>query len=363
MDIDVEFRKVCGLSIENFVAIGFCLFAQLWSDPVFYPLVGWHTSVPGLRDVLTKENVTAFLRAVAADRPRFRNEDAALRPAGAAESRYDFNPLVKYPVIDLGNGKCMAPMRNLVVWRLYTAPFYELADVFMEEGAKNPFRAFFGHVFQSYVGLLLRDAVPSQDIFPELGDNAAGPADWVVRVGSHAIVIECRTGDFSLSAKSTGGLALIDADLRKIAVNTIKKLPTKIAALQQNAQAYGLTGIDTWHALVVLKEPLLPVARIRALIDAELNRPVAYHLLSTGDFEQLMALHDAVGIHQVLSDKAAAGEMEKDFRTFFHERRKVYEFRRNPLLERTSNEFFAKFGVLTDRASSTTSGAGRMASP
>ncbi len=91
------------------------------------------------------------------------------------------------------------------------------------------------------------------------------------------------------------------------------------------------------------------VTRFLRLMRGFIEEPVDYHLLSTGDFEQLVALHDAVGIHQVLSDKAADSEMGKDFRTFFHERRDKYPFRRNPLLNRTSDEFFARFGVDPDQ--------------
>ena len=173
MDIAVEFEERFGLPIDSFITIGFALFAQLFTDPVFYPLVHWHTGVRGMRDVLTKDNVNAFLNIVAVDQQRFRDEDAHLRPAGVNEGRYDFNPLFKYPVIDLGGGKCTAPLPNLVVWRLYTAPFYELAD-FMEEGPQNRFRAFFGHVFQSYIGLLLRDALPHKDVLAEVGGAALG---------------------------------------------------------------------------------------------------------------------------------------------------------------------------------------------
>jgi hypothetical protein len=349
IDIGVEFQERFGLSIESFITIGFALFAQLFTDPVFYPLVHWHSSVPGIREVLTKDNVNTFLNIVAADQQRFRDEDARRRPTGVDEGRYDFNPLFKYPVIDLGGGKCMAPLPNLVAWRLYTAPFYELADAFMEEGHKNRFRSFFGHVFQSYVGLLLRDVLPHEDVLPEVGGDSVGPVDWVARIGIHALLVECRARDLTLPAKSTGDLALIESDLEKIAVDTIRKLPRKIKFLQEHADDYGLQDIDSWHALVVLKEPLLPVTRVRELINGKLGEPADYHLLSTGDFEQLMALHDAVGVQQVLSDKAAADEIGKDFRTFFHERRDKYAFRRNPLLNRISDEFFAQFGIDPDQ--------------
>ncbi len=345
IDIGVEFQERFGLSIESFITIGFALFVQLFTDPVFYPLVHWHSTVPGMREVLTKDNVNAFLNIVAADKQRFRDEDASLRPTGVNEGRYDFNPLFIYPVIDLGGGKCTAPLPSLVVRRLYTAPFYELADAFKEEGRKNRFRAFFGHVFQSYIGILLRDVLPDEDVLSEVGDDSVGPVDWVARIGTHALLIECRTGDLTLRAKSTGDLALIESDLEKIAVDTIGKLPKKIKYLQEHTRDYGLQDIDSWHALVVLKEPLLPVGDVRKLIDGMLEEPVDYHLLSTGDFEQLVALHDAVGIHQVLSDKAVASEMGKEFRTFFHECRDKYPFQRNPLLNRTSDEFFAQFGV------------------
>lgn len=346
-EIDLEFRSNFGLSIEEFLTLGVAFYSQLNADPVFYPLAGWHTDVQGMREVLTRENVVAFLRLVGADQRRFKEKCSEVPSSGIEQGRYDFNPLFKYPLIDIGSGKYVAPLLYLLTWRLYHGPFHELADIYRGEGRDNPFRRFFGRVFHEYVGLLLRDAMPGCDIAPEAGAPDPGPVDWLVRIGSAALAVECRAADLKLETKSSGDPARVEAELERVAIDTIARLPAKIGFLQEHASAYGLNGVDTWHSLLVVKEPLLPVPLTRALIDSKLEKPFAYHLLSIADFEQLVALHEIVGVENILAEKAHDhGEISKDFRTFLYERQGKYGYRRNPLLDRTFDTYFERFGVL-----------------
>ena len=98
--------------------------------------------------------------------------------------------------------------------------------------------------------------------------------------------------------------------------------------------------------MVVVKKPLLPVPLVRAKIDDSLSTSIPYHLLSIGEFEQLLALENSTGIDIVLADKAGSEEeMSKDFRTFFHERRREYSLSHNPLLQRTFDSYFQNLGA------------------
>lgn len=342
-DIDAEFQAHSGLDVKTFLTLGFLLFAQFTSERAFYPLVGWHATAEHVRelDILTRDKIEALLRLVAADQQRFKEESVRSSASGTGNDQYDWNVLFKHPTIDIGGGNHMLPIGRLLLYRVEDAPFYELADLHQREGVENRFRTFFGEVFQEYVGLLLDDAFPSQ-ARPEAGTP---PVDWLLRVGDDALLIECRMSEFTIATKSTGDFSHIENDLERIARDTIEKLPAKKEFLQAHASDFGLNGVQNWHYLVVVRKPLHPVTQVRGWIDRLLATPVPYHLLSVGDFEQLLALEED-GVEKVLADKAQSPEeLSKDFRSFFHERKGTYHFRKNPLLQRTFDAYFEELGL------------------
>lgn len=340
-----EFEALTGITIRDFLMLGFALFSQMMTDPVLYPLGGWHSKEPVLNALLTTEKKRRLLQLVAADQTRFRRLNEEMGYSASKPGRYEFNALFRYPVADLGSGKCVVPLMDLLAMRLYDAPFHEIADRHRTtEG--NAFRTYFGRVFQEYVGLLLKDAFDPAVVVPEAGPNPPGPVDWLVRLGNAVALVECRTSDFSVTTKASGDMSLIESDLKRIAQQTVAKLPEKQTAIMAAADEMDLGDVSRCHLLVVTKEPLLPVPMIRGMINEQLPGPIAYHLLSVDDFEQLIALQD---VDSILSEKAEAEEIDKDFRTFFFERRSRYQFRRNPLLDRTFDEYFAQFGIASDQ--------------
>lgn len=354
-DIDAEFLAHIGLDVKTFVTLGFLLFAQFTSERAFYPLGGWHATAESVRElgILTRDNIEALLRVVAADQQRFKDESIRCAASGSGNDQYDWNVLFKYPAIDIGGGNHMLPIGRLLVYRVEDAPFYELADLHQREGVENRFRTFFGEVFQEYVGLLLDDAFPSQ-ARPESGTP---PVDWLLRLGDDALLIECRMSEFTIDTKSTGDFSHIENDLERIARDTIAKLPVKKDFLELHAADFGLDGVRNWHYLVVVRKPLHPVTQVRGWIDRLLASPVPYHLLSIDDLEQLLALKED-GVEKVLADKESPAEISKDFRSFFHERKSQYRFRRNPLLQRTFDEYFRMFGLEGDSTPPAATGRG-----
>lgn len=347
-DIDAEFKAHFGLDVRTFLTLGFLFYAQFTSERAFYPLVGWHPTASAVRElgIMTRGNVEALVRLLAADQQKFKDESLKWAASGTGNDQYDWNAFFKFPAIDIGNGNHVLPQGRLLTYRLHEAPFHELADLHQGQGGKNPFRAFFGSVFQEYVGLLLDDAFPSQ-AQREAGRPAdGGPVDWLLRVRDDALLIECRTSDFTIMTKSKGDSSLIERDIKRIARDTIEGLPAKKDFLAAHASDFGQEGVQNWHYLVVTRKPLLPVPLVRARIDSLLANPSPYHLLSVSDFEQLLALEATVGVEKVLADKAQSpDELSKDFRSFFHERRNEYRLQRNPLLQRTFDAYFKKLGV------------------
>lgn len=348
-DIERDFEEAFSLSVRDYLTLGFALYAQFISDPVFFPLGGWHTEIPSLRDLLKTDKKEALLRLVCADAGRFRSVNSILAQSESKTDSYDFNSLFMYPVIDLGSGKCVSPVMDLLAIRLYDAPYYELANLAEGAGKRNSFRAFFGKIFHEYTGMLLREAFGSSAVSPEFGPNPPGPVDWAVFHDECGVLIECRASELSLPARYSADETVLQKDLQRIVIETVDKLERKRSMIE--GSTLKPANVAHWHLLMVVKEPLLPVPHIRALIDAGLSQPVRYHLMSTDDLEQLLALHGTEGVCRILVEKEADSHIDEDFRTFFSSHRTDYAFRRNPLIERTYDQYFAELAPALARPS------------
>jgi hypothetical protein len=342
-DIGADFEAEFALTIREYLTLGFALYAQFTSDPVFFPLGGWHPSTPILKELLTTEKKEALLRLVCADAKKFKETNDVLALSNTKAERYDFNSLFMYPVIDLGSGKCVSPIPDLLALRLYDAPYYELANLNEGSGKGNTFRTFFGNVFQEYVGVLLREALVAEKIESEIGPNPPGPVDWAVSNGNCGLLIECRASELSLRTRYSGDDDAIQSDLDNIVVKTVERLAAKRDAI--GAQGWMAEDVEHVHLLMVVKEPLLPAPYLRGLIDAKLSKSIPYHLLAIDELEQLLALEKTQAVCGVLTEKESSAAMKDDFRSFFASKRDEYTFRKNPSIERAYDQYFADLGV------------------
>ena len=149
--VKLEFEKVFGLPLHDFIKIVTILFARSsareggMKRDYFDKARNMGMSVP------SDEIVKAGLRLISCDTIQFK-EDIMLK-------KYNLNPLTKYPVIRLWgdseneeafDDKFIAPVPELLLHRITIGLYYQLYHKFGEK-----FKNHFGELFELYVGKII----------------------------------------------------------------------------------------------------------------------------------------------------------------------------------------------------------------
>ena len=222
-----EFQKLTGLSVQDFVSCGFIL----WTGSCSKKTVGL------TRDYFEKarsqgielpddEGILLMLNSITADPDRFRQTYEQMKQKDSRFRIYDFNPLLTFPLLrpwhynqwkTMERDRIVAPLPDLIAYRISTGIFYEMFNHYKEE-----FSRYFGHLFGAYIGRLLEASVKSQNLMSEdtirqtYPESSGKAPDWIVLDGSTAILIECKATRFSLTALETGAEESVNDSLKQI---------------------------------------------------------------------------------------------------------------------------------------------------
>lgn len=116
--------------------------------------------------------------------------------------KHPLNPLMRHPLVDLGEAGIWAPVGSLV-WRVLLP---ETLYVEGESAWGARFTQMLGRRYQEYVGALLRNITP--DLHPEIAYGKGGgqlSVDWIW-VTDHAVVlVECKSAGLGISDRAGGG--------------------------------------------------------------------------------------------------------------------------------------------------------------
>jgi len=349
-DIPQEFSSQFGITIMDFIALSFILFTA--SREAGHSIIKLPISIKLDRRVkmVKTESVDAFLKFNSAGQDKFRDTAIKYASSGTGDGRYDFNPFFKFPLVCLGFNQFIAPLPDMIIWRIKNGPYFELKDMHEKDSPKkNPFSGFFGYVFQEYVGLLLEDTFGKEDVLPEVPfgkPQKMGP-DWIVTIGNVGIAIECTNSDLTLPTKTLPKTTEVHDEVKKKYVDKIRRLPSKIQALTKPGSPYfnRLNGISRWHYLLVYREPLyLNELFRRNFFDTVLGMPTQYHIMDIEEFESLLALNAKYGVDRVLFEKESCPtRVREDFHHFLASlSQSTGIVLRNTTLQKTSEKFFNK---------------------
>lgn len=117
-------------------------------------------------------------------------------------AKFPLNPLMRHPLVDLGNDGIWAPVGSLV-WRVL------LPGTLYVEGARtwgSSFTQTLGRRYQEYVGALLRNIAP--DLHPEIAFGKGGgrlSVDWIWVTDQAVVLIECKSAGLGIDARAGGG--------------------------------------------------------------------------------------------------------------------------------------------------------------
>ena len=226
-----SFEELFGVSIFDFLKIGFLLFAGSANKG---GLTGeyFETARKQGLSIPNNEVVNNCLKQIACDQYQFRKICIKNKSKEEYYESYELNPLLKYPIIRLckhsnqnnpKDDKFIAPVPNLLIYRLTTGLYYQLFN--MNVGEKEKFSREFGKLFESYTGELLRwyklpDKILSADEIkihiPRYKKKNIKIPDWVIFCEAGVILIECKATRYSQDMCERGLKAEANSCIKQI---------------------------------------------------------------------------------------------------------------------------------------------------
>jgi hypothetical protein len=359
-----DFESATGLSVEEALLIGLA-FMGVGRTGVVEPFVAIpdESANRRLAVALAREKREVFLRWATADYAIVRDAAAKSKPPSEAHIRYRFNPLRIYPLIRPGvriagltADAVLLPMWRLLYERVTLGAFHVLADHYNRGDDENPFRNAFGHVFQAYVGRLLRESLTNSIVH---GEWEYGPRsgrvntpDWIVVEAQRAVVIEVKHSALFMTTKQWGDVESLRSDLVKSIGKAARQLAHFQDAIGSNAMGLDrMRGLDLQLVIVTFDRLHYANSIIRDELESvatelKLNTVPHVHIVPVEAFEYLVAECTGASLFDILSEKQRdAGDDRTDFSDWLARRRRDGAQATNAFLAGQSVAFFERFGI------------------
>lgn len=363
-DPDSALRRATGLTVKEFMWIGFAFFAAALAYHSFERGFVENTQVKSVKPYVGSEKVDAFLAAAGADFETFRNLRLGEERDAPGFGRYTFNPLLDRPVIELPNGLLCVPVPRLLIHRITRGIYYDLMRAHSQPQG-NPFLDWFGSAFEQYIGTLLRDVFGGDNVYSErrYGKPEKGGPDWVVILGDRALVLECRSGRLPQKVRSQADRVEVLDMIRRNIVDPAVKLPGKISDLHKGIAGIPTDKVKSYVPAIVTYQEWYPTALTLNLARQELKETNAesfhFDLMSAEDIEWLLAWaqhEDPVSVLEQRCNDSEGKDLSVGQYVGLRAKRKGVTKVENTLLSRKRAEYLAEILPEPEGQSSAVSG-------
>lgn len=303
-NILVQFKEVYGLDPDTFFFLGMAFYATATINADFNVAKILGTTEPKFRPYVSKEKVDKFLTALSATPQTLR--ETYLEKLDIKTIEFKLNPLKSHPIVDHGAGVYSIPVIRLLIEKIFTGVFYDLSDFLQRDNqAKNPFRMYFGELFERYVGELIDHHLGNGYEIHHSFDAEGLEIDHLIVERDKALfVIETTLVSTTLQLRESAGVE----EVRRYS----ERLAAEIEKLYRREQAARkLKGQVKAYPVLVIYEPL-PLANsiFRGHIDQILEKKYEikdyhYHIINISEFEYLcdLALKKKFLLSEVFSRK------------------------------------------------------------
>lgn len=310
-DLDSSFQKINGVSLLDFITVGYGAFVAARSHIGFTG--GWFQKARDQGLNFDDEVVQRVLDQLAADQWQMRELYERYKQPDRRYGMYDFNPLFVHPILrpwpkrmhtTLDEDRFIAPLPTMILTRLSEGIYLQMFHRYRDD-----FSRYFGRIHEAYVGEILQHSEPNKTLLSEddirrTYKDGKVP-DWVIIDGKTAILIESKATGFQRKALATADSRAIDMSVSQVIVGLKQLHEFRDACERQN------TGIEMLHAcsdfklLVVSYEPFYIVNSVpfKEAINRRLSEELAgtgikihtWYILSSDQLEKLQP-HIAAGI-------------------------------------------------------------------
>lgn len=339
-DPNAEFSKLYGVSLDEFLFLGFGLFAAATQQP------GRTFDASTFKNFRIERGIAeAFVRLVSNDFDGLRVQHTewihqGINPPGFEP--YHLNPLRRWPAIALDGGRIAVPIPRFLLDRITTGVYFDFMESLSEKG-RSEFGDFWGRGFEQYVGELMRSQRGFDNLFPEMSYELDGRSevtcDWIVRDRDTALLIECKTRGLNPKARVTCLKEHIVASVSRpdssnpessLAGGLAKLFKVRDAVLKQAPGLERLQGVTRVICLLVTLDPVTEGNQnyFRRILEEKAAQfgyisGTDWQMADIDGFERFCALVHASGESAValLTEKLASPDaMVHDFLDYFVKR-------------------------------------------
>jgi hypothetical protein len=235
-DLNTAFAELYGVTLDDFIAVGYVAFsaanANRSKGRVGFSRGYFQNARENGMTLPDDEIVNAVMDKLAADQWQMRDKYEEYKQPDRNYAAYDYNPLFIYPIVrpwikspmtSADEDRFVAPLPEMILTRLSSGVYEELAYNF-----KTSFPKYFGHIFEEYVGEVLRHCVAPSTLISggEIRGTYSGrkgkAPDWFVIEGDTAILVECKAVGYPRKAVATGDEKRIDWTIDKVAEGLVQ---------------------------------------------------------------------------------------------------------------------------------------------
>ena len=269
-DFAAAFEALNGVALTDFIKVGWIAWVAARSHLGFARDYFEKAQAQGI-DLPQDRELIQVLDQLTTTADKFVAEYDKHRGTDPRFAMYNFNPLFMYPLVrpyrfdhtpPPEEDAMVAPLPDLILSRLSVGIFYQVFNQHRTE-----FSQYFGHLFNEYVGTVLRHSVPPGTLLSE-GDirktypekNGKAP-DWAVVDGSTAVLIECKATRFTRAALTTGDENVVNDSLKQV-ITGLKQLDEFTRACEAKRP-----GLEPFHHCTKFKPVLATLDDLSETVD------------------------------------------------------------------------------------------------
>ena len=212
-------------------------------------------------------------------------------------------PFVRYPIIATnatplaGKDKVfLVVSQHLLHDKLTSGLYFHLIDRFNEGNKKNKFKEIFGHVFQEYIGKLLRYYFNTWKVIPEIkykkeGRKVQDSVDWFIKKDDKMIMIEVKQSSIFLKAKQNPSIPEIISDLKKTVIRAVEQLNATEEDIRVNnhPELCEFNNVKSFVKLIVVNDPLYNANYLVKKIMSKEVTDLKFQIININEFEILLS--------------------------------------------------------------------------
>jgi len=352
ISIDKALNEISGLYLRPLLLLAFAFSSQAKNGHV---IKYSSKELASCQTAFAEQDQDAFFEFLSCDYGRVRDICDQHKTVDGYE-KYIFNPLIKFPFIipdkkpyELSTKPYIVPVPQLLINRVTHGLYYDLADKFMGKNGENAFKVAFGYVLQDYIGKLLFETLPRENIVPEFKyTSGKDTPDWMVIDDKGLVVIEVKQSATYLNSKQSGK----KEDLLRNLKNTLGKAAIQLAKFDEAVREDSYETLSRFRGLAVQRlivtydstyflNSFIKDYSNEILHEEQRQTPsdFDYQIISIDDFEMLISACEG-NLFSFLETKNSTEQHKvMDFREYLA-LVATKESCRNAYLEKVNDDFF-----------------------